>query len=224
MLITTEPSVPFKMMADDGKTIIGSTADKIHEMLRRAQIPYQMQMMAWNRAYELAKTQTDTCVFETARTPERESSFKWIGPVSKGSWAIYGSTSQIGKVTHLSDIKDATIGGYVGDAIGEYLANHGFHVINSYDDEITLKNLLKGRLDFWASDTTQAPRMIAKLHLQDAFTQLFVFGTFEYYLACNPKTSNERIDALRARLKEIHTDGTEAKIDARYANWPTAEH
>ena len=216
LLITTEPAVPYHMSYDDGKTIVGSTADKIHEMLRRSQIPYSMKIMSWNRAFELARTQPDTCVYETARTADREPNFKWIGPISKGDWGIYGSTDKLGKVTRLTDIRDGTIGGYVGDALGEYLSQQGYHVINSYDDEISLKNLLLGRLDYWTSDTSQAPAMIARNSARDKITLLFTYGSSEYYLACNPKVSDEWVELMRSKLKEIKSDGTEAKIEAKY--------
>ena len=216
LLITTEPSNFSKLSIDDGKTIYGATADKVHELMRRTQIPYQMQIMSWKRAFELARTQPNTCVFETARTPDRENSFKWIGPISHGEWGIYGTPDKVGRINRLADIKDSTIGGYLGDAIGEYLSQHNFHVINSYDDDITLKNLLVGRLDYWASDTMQAPAMIANNHVKDKVAQLFTFGSYEYYLACNPDVSDESIELMRAKLKEIKTDGTEARISARY--------
>ncbi len=216
LLITTEPSISTRLSAEDGKTIYGSAADKVHEIMRRSQIPYQMKIMSWNRAFELARTQPDTCVYEAARTPDRERGFKWIGPLSKGEWGIYGSPAKVGRITRLADIKDESIGGYVGDAVGEYLTQHGYHVVNSYDDEITLKNLLLGRLDYWATDTTQAPSMIASNHAKDKVALLFTFGGYEYYLACNPGVSDEAVEIMRAKLKEIRADGTEAKIAAKY--------
>jgi len=216
LLITTEPSITTKLSPEDGKSIIGSAADKVHEILRRSQIPYQMKIMSWNRAYELARTQSNTCVYETARTPDRESSFKWIGPLSRGEWGIYGSPAKLGKITRLADLKNASIGGYLGDAVGEYLTQRHYHVVNSYDDEITLRNLILGRLDYWASDTAQAPSMIANNHAKEKVALLFTFGSYEYFLACNPGVSDEAVETMRAKLKEIRADGTEAKIGARY--------
>lgn len=218
LIITTEASNRFQMSTDDGKTIYGITADKIHELMRRSHIPYHMQMMSWKRAYELARTQPDTCVYETARTAEREASFKWLGPISKGEWGIYGSPDKLGKIMQLSQIKDASIGGYLGDALGQYLTKHGYHVINSYADDITLKNLLLGRLDYWTSDIAQAPSMIAAIHGKDKVALLFTYGSSEYYLACNPQVSDVWLDTMRTKLKEIRADGTEARIAAKYSN------
>jgi polar amino acid transport system substrate-binding protein len=216
LLITTESSIPFNMSRDGGKTVIGITADKIHEVLRRSRITYRMQVMTWNRAYELARTRANTCVFETARTPDREASFKWVGPIAKGDWGIYGSPDKLGKVTKLADLGSAPIGGYKGDALGQYLTQHGYQVVNSYDDDVTLKNLLLGRLAYWTSDTTQAMPMLIENHATDKVALLFTYGSSEYYLACNPQVDDTLIDAMREKLKEIKTDGTEAKIDARY--------
>jgi len=204
------------MSNDNGQTVFGKTADKIHEMMRRSQIPYHMQIMSWNRAFELARTQADTCVYETARTADRENSFQWVGPISKGEWGIYGSPDKLGKVRQLSDIKNAAIGGYKGDALGQYLTKHGFHVINSYDDDVTLKNLLLGRLEYWTSDTTQAQPMLIQYHATDKVALLFTYGSSEYYLACNPNVDKKWMDTMREKLKEIKVDGTEAKIQAKY--------
>jgi len=175
-----------------------------------------MQVMSWNRAFELARTRDDTCVFETARTPDRESSFKWVGPISKGQWGIYGNPDDLGKITRLEQLKEKSIGGYLGDALGQYLDQHGYHVVNSYDDEITLKNLLVGRLDYWTADTSAAAAMITASHAKDKVTLLFTYGSSEYYLACNPLVSDEWIDIMKKKWSEIKTDGTEAKIEAKY--------
>jgi polar amino acid transport system substrate-binding protein len=216
LLITTESSIPFNMSSDNGQTIFGKTADKVHEIMRRSQIPYHMQIMSWNRAFELARTQANTCVYETARTADRETNFQWVGPISKGEWGIYGSPDKVGKIRRLSDIKNASIGGYKGDALGQYLTTHGYSVINSYDDDITLKNLLLGRLDYWTSDTTQALPMLIQHHATDKVVLLFTYGSSDYYLACNPKVDEKWIDTMREKLKEIKADGTEAKIQAKY--------
>ena len=90
LLITTESGVPLSMSSDGGKTIYGASADKVHEMLRRAHIPYQMELTSWNRAIELARADANTCVFSAARTADREPKFKWIGPLARGTWVIVG--------------------------------------------------------------------------------------------------------------------------------------
>ena len=216
LLITTEEANPLSMTKDGGKTIYGAAADKVHELLRRAHIPYDMQSTSWNRALELARTQSDTCVFSAARTPERKAHFTWIGPIAKGDWVIVGSPDKIGKITQLSQIENANIGVYTGDAVGEYLAHRGYHVMTSYSDEITIKNLMIGRLDYWASDSDEAQAIISKENFKDKLRILFTFASSDYFLACNPNVRADLIAKMKDRLNEMHDDGTIAMIDAKY--------
>jgi len=216
ILITTEELIPTSMSNDGGKTVMGRTADKIHEMMHRGGIPYQIEMMNWNRAYELARTQPDTCVFSLAYTVERAPYFKWVGPISKGTWVVVGPKEKLGKITQLSQIKEASIGVELGDVINEYLRNRHYNVVNSSYDDISLKNLIVGRLDFLATDLDDANARIAKGNLKDQVTALFTFNTVDYYLACNPQIDNDVIDKMKLNLKKIKTDGTAEKIDAKY--------
>ncbi len=216
ILITTEELIPTSMSIDGGKTVIGRTADKIHEMMRRSGLAYRIEIMNWNRAYELARTQPDTCVFSMAYTVERAPFFKWVGPVAKGTWVIVGPKQQSGKITQLNQIKDGTIGVDLGDVINEYLKSRHFNVVNSNDDDISLKNLIVGRLDFLATDIDDANARIARGHIKDQVAILFNFNSVDYYLACNPQIGNDVIDKMMTNLKKIKADGTAEKIDARY--------
>jgi polar amino acid transport system substrate-binding protein len=217
LLITTEEATPLSMTKDDGKTIYGVSADKIHELLRRSHISYDMLSTNWNRAIELAYSQANTCVFSTARTPEREARFSWIGPIAKGDWAIIGTSEKSGQITKLEQIKNAQIGVYRGDALGEYLQHRGFHVMTSNSDEITVRNMLIGRLDYWASDASSANAQIVKDNLQSKLRVLFTFASSDYFLACNPQISSELITRMKNKLEEMKEDGTLAKIDAKYS-------
>ena len=197
LLITTEPSIPTSMVREDGKTIYGKTADKVHEIMHRGHLSYQMQSMSWNRAFELAKSQPNTCVFSTARTAEREPYFKWVGPIASGIWVIVGPQDKLGKVIQLDQIKEANIGVNLGDVLNDYLTTQGLNVVRSYDDDTSVRNLMMGRLDYWASDFSEAYSKLVKHNLQDQLAILFSFGTVDYYLACNAKTSDAVIDTLK---------------------------
>jgi polar amino acid transport system substrate-binding protein len=216
LLITTEDAIPLSMSKDNGKTIYGLSADKVHELLHRSHINYQMQSMSWNRAIELARTQSNTCVFSTARTDDREAHFKWIGPIAKGDWVMVGTSDKLGKITQLEQVKASHIGVYMGDAMGEYLTKRGYHITTSYDDDITIKNLVVGRLDYWASDSNEAAAIIANTNLKYKLSILFTFASSDYYLACNPNVGDDVIAMLREKLTEIKADGTAAKIEAKY--------
>jgi len=214
--LTTEQLPPLNMSDDNGKTVYGAAADKVHELMRRSGIGNTMQMMSWNRAIELARRQADTCAFATVRTPEREANFKWIGPIAKGDWVLFGPRDKVGKVTNLDQIKGKRIGGYLGDAAGRYLNDIGYEVVVSYSDEATIKNLLAGRLDYWVSTRKGAQTMIAQHQAEAQIAELLHIRSVDYYLACNLQTNDAVINNLRIALKQITSDGTVDRIDAKY--------
>ncbi len=216
LYLTTEQLPPLNMSDDNGKTVRGISTERIEELMRRAGIDYKLELMAWNRAIELAKRQNDTCVFSTARTPEREASFKWLGPVAKGEWVMFGSADKQGKVAGMGQLKGARIGGYFGDAAAHYLEQLGYPVVESYSDDVTLKNLLAGRLDYWVSSRRAAYAIIAAAHADGRVVPLFHVKSVDYYLACNMRTSDDTMNSLRAALKQMMGDGSFDKVEARY--------
>ncbi|HEX7643373.1 MAG TPA: transporter substrate-binding domain-containing protein [Burkholderiaceae bacterium] len=218
LYLVTEQLPPLNMSDDNGKTLRGIATERIQEVMRRAGIDYKMELMAWNRALELGKRQADTCVFSTVRTPEREAIFKWLGPIAKGEWVMFGLADKQGKVTALEQVKGAHIGGYLGDAAAHYMEDLGYPVVESYSDDVTLKNLLAGRLDYWVSSRRAANAIIADAHAEGRVVPLFHVKSVEYYLACNTQVGEDVMNGLRAALKQMMGDGSFDKVEAKYAS------
>ncbi len=218
LYLNTEQLPPLNMSDDNGKTIRGISTERVQELMRRAGVDYKLELMAWNRAIELARRQTDTCVFSTVRTPDREASFKWLGPIAKGEWVMFGPADKQGKINSLDQIKGSRIGGYLGDAAAHYIEDLGYPVVESYSDDVTLKNLLAGRLDYWVSSRRAAYAIITDGHADGRVVPLFHVKTVEYYLACNLHTGDEVMSSLRAALKQTMGDGSFDKVEVKYSS------
>jgi len=217
LYITTEQLPPLNMSDDNGKTVRGIATERVQELMRRAGVDYKLELMAWNRAIEMARRQADTCVYSTARTSEREASFKWLGPIAKGEWVMFGPPDKQGKVTALEQVKGARIGGYLGDAAAHHLEDMGYPVVESYSDDVTLKNLLAGRLDYWVSSRRAAYSIIADAHAEGRVVPLFHVKSVDYYLACNTQVGDDVLNNLRAALKQMMADGSFDKIESKYS-------
>lgn len=214
--ITTEYLFPLNIIDKDSPAIYGQSADKVHELFKRSQLPYQMNIMSWNRAFELARNNTDTCVFSTVRTKEREASFVWIGPISVGNWAVFGSPDKFGKVTRLEDVKQSSIGTEAGNVSVSYLSEKGFQMVTSIESTTTFKNVALGRIDYATAGDTHGNKIILENHLEDKVVWLFNYQTSDYYLACNAKMNADTISLLNLKLREMKTDGTYKHIDSKY--------
>ncbi len=217
LYLTTEQLPPLNMSDDNGKTVRGIATERLQELMRRAGVDYKLELMAWNRAFEMAKRQPDTCVFSTARTPERESLFKWMGPIAKGEWVMFGTAEKLGKISTMERIKGSRIGGYLGDAAAHYLEGMGYPVVESYSDDVTLKNLLAGRLDYWVSSRSAAYAIISDAHAEGRVVPLFHVKDVDYFLACNTQVSDEVLNSLRAALKQMIGDGSFERVESKYA-------
>jgi polar amino acid transport system substrate-binding protein len=214
--ITTEYLYPLNVSDKEGDAIYGQSADKVHELFKRSQIPYQIKMMSWNRAFELARNNSDTCVFSTARIKERESSFHWIGPIATGNWAVFGSPDKLGKITRLEDIKRSSIGTEVGNVSVPYLSEKGFRMVTSIETATTFKNVAWGRIDYATAGDIHGKKIVMDNHLEDKVVWLFNYQTSDYYLACNLKMDVETISQLNLKLREMKADGTYKNIDNKY--------
>ena len=93
LVLLTENFPPYNM-AKNGKNfaqdanIEGIAVDILRETFKRADIAYSMTLrFPWERIYNLALNNPGYGVFVTARVPEREALFKWVGPLGPGgSW------------------------------------------------------------------------------------------------------------------------------------------
>ncbi len=216
LTLTTEPLPPYNIVSETGKEISGQVGDKIVEMMRRAAVSYAVEPSSWQRAFKLAQTRPDTCVFATARTAERETLFQWIGPLASNDWTIFTRRDNPPTFTSLEELRPYVIGGYRADVLADYLGQHGYRVTHSSAHEISLRNMLLGRIDYWASGRATATALAMRLGVQDRLRALLTFGHSSLYLACHPGVPGETVERLRQALKTMETDGTIKKIDTQY--------
>lgn len=214
--ITTEFNYPYNFLDKDTGAISGRAADKVHEIFKRSQIPYRMQIMSWNRAFEIARNNANTCVFSTSKNGEREPLFQWIGPIAVGHWAMFGSPDKLGKVSKLEDIKHSRIGTQFGTIGVAYLTERHFQVVTSTESITTFKNVAVGRIEYATTGDSHGKKIIKDNQLGDKVAWLFNYNTTNYYLACNTQMPAEIISILNTNLRDLKTDGTFDKIDIRY--------
>lgn len=216
LYITTENSPPFNMQ--QGQQIVGSATDKVRELMARAGIGYRIELLSWLRAYTLAQHTPDTCVYSTTRTPERESLFKWVGPLSVNDWVFFGVAGHAFKLAGIEDARPLRIGTYNGDVRDVYLRAHGYNVEAVQNDISNPRKLLLNRIDLWASSSSTGSTMVAENGWTGRIVPLLTFNTVELYLACNPAVPDATIRLLNQTLQKMNRDGTSKSIDRKYEN------
>ena len=214
LTITAETSYAAVML--DGTRVTGHAAEKIHEVLRRAGYDYSMATMPWKRAFTLAATQATTCVFMTTRTPERETLFHWIGPISQADYVLYGRTDRKYDIKTLEQARGLRVGSYHGDSRGEYLAARGFNVEFVQSDESNPKKLMLDRIDLWVNSSDSSHPLLAKLGLAGKVSPILTFYQAKLYLACNRAMPEPWAARMNAELRAMAADGTYKAIETRF--------
>ncbi|WP_226686127.1 substrate-binding periplasmic protein [Stutzerimonas stutzeri] len=219
--LLTENFPPYNM-AVDGKNfardenISGIAADIVREMFKRAGVDYTLTLsFPWERIYGMALEQPNYGVFVTARLPEREELFKWVGPIGPDDWVLLAGGDSPINLTSLDQARQYAIGAYKGDAIAEHLEGQGLRPVLALRDQENVKKLIDGKIDLWATGDP-AGRYLARQDGVTGLKRVLRFDSAELYLALNKQVADETVQKLQKALDQMRSEGVIDEINARY--------
>ncbi len=212
VVLLTENFPPYNM-AINGKNfaqednIDGIAVDVVREMFKRAGIPYSLTLrFPWDRIYKLALEKPSYGVFVTARLPEREALFKWVGPIGPDDWVMLARGDSKLVVNNLQQAKQYRIGAYKGDAIAEHLEKEGLQPVTSLRDQENAKKLMAGQIDLWATGDP-AGRYLARQEGVSGLKTVLRFNSAQLYLALNKEVPDEVVQKLQSELDKMRAEG-----------------
>ncbi len=211
--LTTEERPPTSMLV--GGEVVGMATDRIRQMMARAQVAVDIRIFPWMRAYSMALSDPNTCVYATRRMPAREASFQWVGPVATSQWVLYGTAKRRLTLNTLDDARAYTIGSYLGDSVGERLKADHFKVDMVGDDALNANKLLLDRIDLWVGTPS-----LSVNNWGGRIVPVLTFNKVELYLACNRGVPSALIARLNATLEQMRRDGSTKAIDKKYGGAP----
>ncbi len=81
--VVTEDWRPYNY--SEGNEVKGVSTDIVKAVLDRSGIKYSISVFPWSRTYMLAQNEPNVLIYTIMRTPQRETLFKWVRPLGKGS-------------------------------------------------------------------------------------------------------------------------------------------
>lgn len=207
--IFTENYPPYNMFAADDKTIIGKSTAIVRQIFKDAKVDYTLTLAPWARSLKSAEIDQYSAVFSTARTPDREQKFHWIGPLIINKWVFMGRKKDGIILDSMADIKPFLLGTYRSDISFKFLSDKGFKVqVTSLDAQNPLK-LSRGRIDLWSTGILLGP-YLAKLEkvaglevIKKSNGQPFVFIEVGMYLALNKNMPVEIVTPLTRAFENM---------------------
>lgn len=221
IVLLTENFPPYNM-AKNGKNfaqndnIEGIAVDILRETFKRADISYNMTLrFPWERIYHLALENPGYGVFVTARVPEREKLFKWVGPIGPDDWVLLARGDSPITLTSLEQARQYRVGAYKGDAIALSLEKQGLAPVIVLRDQDNARKLQAGQIDLWATGAP-AGQFLARQVGISGFKTVLRFHQAELYLALNKDVPDELVSKLQKALDQLRAEGVLQKISAKY--------
>lgn len=218
--LITEDIPPFNYV-DPAKpdAVTGVCTEIVRAIMARNGHHDRIQMMPWARGYAQLQTGPRVALFATARLPERENLFQWVGPLAHKHFTFIAPAGSPLKMTTVDDARRvAAIGVYRDSAKQRWLLTHGFTNLEAVNDEATnLTMLTGGRLPLWF---TAEPECYEFARRQDiGADQLAVALRVEaiwLYLAVSLDVEKSTVAAWQQTCDTLHQDGTIAALTRRF--------
>lgn len=201
---------PFTIVGPRGE-VTGAAVDVVSRIMELAGSPIdvaKIKHINWARAVEETETQPDSMIFCMAKTPQRESKFKWVGPIAHLKLGLIARTNASISIEGPDDLKKYEIGAIRNSAPAQILEK-GFGI---YQEDMTLlpndllqfKMLNEGRVDLITQADTAAPSWIKELGFrQEHFEMVYVLKKLDLYLALNRETSDDLVSKAQSELQKL---------------------
>jgi polar amino acid transport system substrate-binding protein len=182
-----------------------------------------IQIKPWARGYESIQNTKNTCLFMMAQTPERQSLFKWVGPVMNAKSVLLARKDKNIVIKSLTDIKKYKVGSIINSASEQILLKRGFSQ-NDFDRvggtdaiETSIKKLEAGRIDLFVYNDVAARWVIKKLNMKpDDFVTVYEIDSVGRYFAFNKDTPDEIVKQMQDAFNGLKRSGEIQKIINKY--------
>jgi polar amino acid transport system substrate-binding protein len=218
VLLYTEEFAPFNSLGPNG-TVTGSSTEVVREILDRLGEKGTIELLPWSEGYRRTLETPGAAQFSTARTPEREALFLWVGPIGSNDMVFFARNGSGIRIDSLgAATKAGTIGVVKDDARHQYLqANNITNVATFRNDEAAAKALMNGSIALWFGGSKTAPYSLAKAgYSASDVEQLYLVKTLDLYISFNNRTDPGRVAAWQKSLDDMKKDGTYDAIMARH--------
>ena len=204
--VVTEDTFPLQYL-ENGK-VTGPATNLVEQVLLAAGVTYNIEVLPWARAYQLALTEPNILIYSLAKTTARLNAFKWVGKITALDYYLYGAVdSEINLQTSLEDLKQYEIGTVRDSAVYQYLQVNGFN---------KLTTVVQGRQNFLLFEQNRIDLFPANkssfqaICLQDAFNchnlkplYKLDISSIELYMAFSQLTDDAMVEKVRAGYKKV---------------------
>ncbi|MDD1724281.1 MAG: transporter substrate-binding domain-containing protein [Methanospirillum sp.] len=208
MYFITEEYPPLNYVQDNIPA--GLSTDLLIEALGRMNIelsPDNITVMAWSDGYQKTRSQNNTAIFSTARTPERENLFSWVGPLVEDPMVFYATNRSLEtRRPDNGNIRVVAIKDDIGEIAARDAGVSADHIFIVLTPSEAISRLVDGTSDVWVYAQHPGEKLIQTLAENvSSFYVLDELARSRYYIAFNNQTEPTFVRALQDELDRMKT-------------------
>lgn len=209
---------PFNYTDQKNGKIQGILVEKVQEILKRGGDSSTLASSSLARTLHNAANEENTCALGVHRTPEREASYKWIGPLIIDDWVLYGRKPEARALKTIEDAKPYVIGSFKNASSGIKLSELGYRVEFASQDEDNPRLLVNGRIEYWNSSELHGMYLAQQQGYGNDISRALRYKSLGLYLACHPHLDKARVELYNQLNKELDNDGSMEKFTRKYGS------
>jgi polar amino acid transport system substrate-binding protein len=187
-----------------------------------------IEFLPWTEGYQRTLNEKNTVLFATARLPERERLFKWVGPIGSDTKVLLAKIDKNITITGPEDLKNYKIGAVKDDSAIQVLLNAGARKENLVIENTSkpiIEMLQNGSIDAWAYSEIAGRWLIQDSGANASdYKDAYVLGKIEAYYAFNKETPDSLVQSFQQVLDYIKNNKDSSgvsdyeKILSRYSH------
>jgi len=213
----TEQFPPYNYQESD--TLKGVAVDLLGEItgkMGKTVMPNQVHLVPWTEGYQATLNSNNTVLFSTVRLPERETSFKWAGPILTDSYVLFAGWDRGITINSLDNLSTYRIGVITDDAAIPQLLDAGVEesqLIYDTNASVLIGKLSSGEIDLWCY-----PEAVGRSITEQvtgnyySFKVVFTLDNIGYYYAFSKDVPDSTVNAFQQAIDALKQERDTAGV------------
>ncbi|WP_292390881.1 cache domain-containing protein [Methanosarcina sp. UBA5] len=217
----TEQLPPYNYM--ENGTLKGISVDileAVSKKMGKKVTREEINLVPWTEGYQNVLSHNNTILFTTVRIPEREQSFKWVGPIYTYTNVLFARPDSGITIESPEDLKKYRIGVIVDDIAVQQLLNAGVNksqLVQETNASAIIEKLNNGEIDLWAYPEAAGRYLTEQVTGNSySFKVVFKLQDLEGYYAFNKNVSDSMVMSFQQALDAIKEEKDSAGISTYY--------
>ncbi|WP_019614259.1 substrate-binding periplasmic protein [Psychromonas ossibalaenae] len=199
----------------------------INELTSYLHYDNSMREVSFKRGLHNVQRHDNMVFFAVQRTPERENTVKWVGPISQAEDYFYewqGRPTGIQKIEDAKNLRVCVLNGSVHDSLLSEMHFTKLSRNSSYSNCFKMLKLNRVDLAITSNDTLQDKLAETNIPLQLVRQTSVLVLSGNIYIALSNNISDQEVNKWNSALQNIKNAGKFDELTALYLNPSVSRH